>query len=166
LANSQLTDAQKALASAGRAYESVMNKEYAEGYDFDIGFQAVLGNNIKREIGFDATNLTLSENAVVVVKYTDANGNAKRLEVAATVNAQKHCVVSIDTLTAVEGSTPITCELRDGGVTIAKATYSVESYVHTVLKKCAIDDPRAVLASALMKYCDSAKAYFAPTETN
>ena len=164
LANSELTDAQKALASAGRAYTSVTQKEYAEGYDFDILFNVVLENNIRLKLGFDLRELELSDSAVAVVKYTDANGVAHRMELEVKNYKEDIFLVKVDSLMAVDASAVITCEIRDGGVTIAKATYSVESYAAGVIAKYqggnAEYEKKAVMAEALMKYCDSAKTYF------
>ena len=157
LSNADLTDEQRAWASEAREYQKNYQKTWTEGYENKISMatKVVLGNNIELQFGFIISEeIELSENARLVVTYIDHNGNAERKEFSVDNYKGRIVVASIDSLNALDAGIVITCSLIDGDMTYASVTNSVESYV------AGLSADKVGVGIALMKYCDSAVAYF------
>lgn len=160
LANMDLTDEQKAFASVARDYSDAMySKTYAEGYNFTIANTLILENNIQLKAGFDLRSLDLSEDAKIVMTYVNVKGITVTTELSLKDYDYKNEVtlITCDGLTARDADVQITFELVDGENVIAAFTNSVEGFVARLSET----SEKADVCTALMKYCDSAKAYFA-----
>lgn len=160
LANADLTDEQKAFASDAREYSDAMySKTYADGYDFTIANTLILENNIQLKAGFDLRSLDLSEDAKIVMTYVNVKGITVTTELSLKDYDYKNEVtlITCDGLTARDADVQITVELVDGENVIATFTNSVEGFVARLSET----SEKADVCTALMKYCDSAKAYFA-----
>ncbi len=159
LANADLTEEQQAYASDAREYsDAAYGKTFADGYDFKVGNTLSLEYNIQLKVGFDLRELTLSDSAKIIVSYVNYSGKTISKEVSLADYAYKTeiVIVSCDTLTAHEQATQVKFELVDGDNKIVTFTNSVESFT----ARLGADSEKVDICNALMKYCDSAKAYF------
>ena len=107
------------------------------------------------KFGIDLTKVELQNGANIKVVYTDSNG--KIVEQVQSFENYKNetCVVVVNTLTAVEAQTDVTCYVMDGETVIATVVYDVETYVARTQNQA-----NKIVGMAMMNYCDSAKAYF------
>ena len=159
LANSELTADQQAYATAKREYsDEVYNKYVADGYSFRVMGTLTLESNIQIKLGFDLSNVALSENAKIVVSYVAAKTGETITKVVnlSEVNTNEVVYVTCDTLTARDHNQAVTYEIIDGETTIFSYTTSVECFV----ARLAAGNEKVSICEALMKYCDSAEAYF------
>ena len=105
----------------------------------------------------DLKALDLGDDAKIVVSYVDNNGKTVTKTVALDDSYKTGIVyVTCDSLTALDRSAQVKFELIDGDNVIFTFTNSVESYV----ARLADGDVETDICGALMKYCDSAAAYF------
>ena len=157
LANKDLTDELKALATGARAYSGEMHsKTFAEGYSFTAANRLLLDNNIRLQAAFDLRALTLSENAKIRLSYVSSTGTSYVTEYAVADYDYKgdYIIISCDTLTPLDQNVKVSFEVIDGATTILTLTDSVEAYV----ARMGTGSLEAV-CTALMQYCDSVKVY-------
>ena len=159
LANADLTDEQKALASSAREYSADdYSKVYADGYSFQAGHTLTLEYNIQLKAGMDLRYTDLSDDAKIVISYVNYDGKTitKTVNLKDTDYKTNILYVSCDTLTARDAAAQVKFELIDGDAVIYTFTNSVESFT----ARSSASDSDLALCEALMKYCDSASAYF------
>lgn len=158
LANSELTDEHQAYASAAREYVEIGDTSCADGYAFNFFTNVVLDNNIQIMFAFQNLNsVEFSEDAKIVISYNDHDGNLVKNELAIS-EAQiegSFIIVTVDSFSALDSSALVTCELVEGETVIASVSDSVEGYVARIT-----DESMIKVGTAMMKYCDSAYAYF------
>ena len=159
LANADLTDEQKALASSAREYSADdYSKVYADGYSFQAGHTLTLEYNIQLKAGMDLRYTDISDDAKIVISYVNYEGKTitKTVNLKDTDYKTNILYVSCDTLTARDAAAQVKFELIDGDAVIYTFTNSVESFT----ARSSASDRDLALCEALMKYCDSASAYF------
>ena len=159
LANADLTDEQKALASSVREYSADdYSKVYADGYSFQAGHTLTLEYNIQLKAGMDLRYTDISDDAKIVISYVNYEGKTitKTVNLKDTDYKTNILYVSCDTLTARDAAAQVKFELIDGDAVIYTFTNSVESFT----ARSSASDSDLALCEALMKYCDSASAYF------
>ena len=157
LVNSGIEEYQQ-FASEARTYNSVKDKTSVQGVK--INQTLTLENKVNVTFRFVvADSVALSENAKFTVVYT-ATGEEIPMDEGVEVidNGNGEFYVYVTALSAKEADKAITCTLVDGGETLGTVTYSIESYAAS---KAGADDANGRTALAMMKYCDSAKKYFA-----
>lgn len=151
LANAGLTDAQKAWASADRAFVSVEDHEY----------ETIYGSSVT----WIGAGLSLSESIAVRFEFTAESTEGMLAEITCgdTTWTVSDFATSADgndmflaRINAAYMSEPIYVKLyRDGAVISDTVCYSIESYAKTF----EADEKLANLVKAMMKYGDSARNY-------
>jgi len=147
LANSLLTDTQKAWASTG---VKELNSYLVKGTNY-MGTRLVLESRIQLQVAFKG----MTRSMYAIYTYTDNNGKAQSVRVegadfvdVGVLGVEMSALVYADARNVVE----ITVYNADGTV-YGTATDSIEGYA-----KRNVTDPDDVVM-ALMKFADSAKAY-------
>ena len=157
LANADLTDEQKAYASEAREYsDEAYEKVYADGYAFSAGHTLSLEYNVQLKLGMDIRALDLSDDAKIVVSYVAYNGKTVTKTVSVEGYKSGIIYVTCDTLTAMDREAQVKFELIDGENVIFTFANSVEGYT----ARLGAESNESDICGALMKYCDSAVAYF------
>jgi len=149
LANNQLTDEQKALATVTTSYEDTRVK----GANY-IASNLNLVSNIELMMAFK--NVTPDMRAVIT--YTNHYNKEQTYEIPGSAFELNNgtYVVYIDTLVVADGRQDVTCRIYDGDTVVAEGTDSIESYVARGIGANK-NDP---LGEMIMKFSDSAYAYF------
>ena len=155
LANAELTDAQKGLASDEREYSDEM---YSTNAEFNVANTLSLEYNIQLKVGIDLRGVTVQDGAKIVVSYVDYEGHTITKEVSLSEYnyATEVVIVTCDTLTALDAKAQVSFELVNGEDKVLVFSNSVESFT----ARLSADNAKVDICTALMKYCDSAKAYF------
>ena len=157
LVNADLTEEQQAFASEAREYSGeAYEKVYADGYAFTARHTLTLEYNIQLKLGMDLRALDLGDDAKIVVSYVDVNGNTVTKTVSVENYKSAPVYVSCDTLTAIDREAQVKFELIDGENVIFTFANSVEGYT----ARLEAESEETSICGALMKYCDSAVAYF------
>lgn len=148
LANSQLTEEQKALAT-----ETVAYTDYRQKGDNYVGSTLFLENNLMLNLYFN----NIDPSMTAYVTYEDHYGEAQQIVIPGSDfvyrTAEGIYGVSINTLMVADGRQLVQVEVKDAsGNLVASASDSVESYVARTAGK-------HELYIAIMKFVDSAYAY-------
>ena len=156
LANATLTDAHKAFATT--TTPSISNDAYNKGTTgYFAGTIATLADNLKLNLFFNKNLLQQRENVQFAIKYTNYRGES----VSYTVNGTDAIVdgsylkLSVPVV-ASDIRTKISCEIYIDGVLVDTVTHSIEAYCYSLIKSGKEID----ICESIMKYGDSAKAYF------
>ncbi|MBQ8884778.1 MAG: hypothetical protein IJY62_00165 [Clostridia bacterium] len=167
LVNADLTAEQQALATAGEVSVSdnsavtVLNGATAQ----IVGKSIVFNDSVEVKLYMDLSGVANRANVTVKVTYTDAMGEEQTVEKAASEfvydSATGYYTVKLDGLNAAEMRVVFEATVFDGTTAISDTiSYSVETYVYNRLN-ASTDEAFKALIRELIKYSDSAKAYFA-----
>ena len=146
LANAMLTDDQKAIATSDTTYTDTHTG--SENY---FASNLLLESNIKLMFAFR----NVDESMKAVITFTNHYGKEKELVVNGS-EFQKNgsfYVVTVQELVVSDCRQDVTCRIYDGDEVVAEVTDSVASYA-------ARKGMDSVLFEMLMKFSDSAYAYF------
>lgn len=154
LANSTLTDAQKAYATASLNWADYENNQVkGAGY---MGTTLALENKIVLGIFFNEIAEIESDGLKAVVSYTDHSGNEVSYEVEEwdfNTDLTGFYGIMVDTLVAADVFTVVNVEIYDGETLVASCADSIESYL--VRQSATLGD----IYVALMKYVVAAYNY-------
>ena len=146
LANSQLTDAQKA---AGTQTTPTMTNNVVKGTNY-TGSRFILSSSIQVQIGFKG----LKDTMYAIYAYTNNNGEKKEVRIEGT-----DFVTSGSSKIGVELSELVYADARTQvEITVYNANGTVYGYAEDSIESCCVRS-NGDLYVALMKFADSAKAY-------
>ena len=169
LANSKLTEAQKAYGTASETAVPDDNDQILSvtgATEYYYGDTLNLGTDIRMKIFFQ--NLTPEQLASISAKVTFTNheGEAYELTYAASDFAKygdtDYYVIGIDKLVAADANTVVTCVVMIDGETTLTIENSINDYLY---RAYSYDTENQSIYHAVYYYCDSANAYFHPTTT-
>ena len=157
LVNADLTDTQKAWATADRTLVSVKDANYATVGSPSATWRGVglnLIDGIQIRVKFYATDVT-----GMSVYFEDEDGHSKTVSTFTNVPGEKNCHYAFLTgLNAYQISTPITATVKNGGNAVSNTLrYSIESYAFDA--QGITDGNLDNLVRAMVRYGDSAKVY-------
>ncbi len=169
LANSKLTEAQKAYGTASETAVPDDNDQILSvtgATEYYYGDTLNLGTDIRMKIFFQ--DLTPEQLASISAKVTFTNheGEAYELTYAASDFAKygdkDYYVIGIDKLVAADANTVVTCVVMIDGETTLTIENSINDYLY---RAYSYDTENQSIYHAVYYYCDSANAYFHPTTT-
>jgi predicted SnoaL-like aldol condensation-catalyzing enzyme len=147
LANSRLTDAQKAYAT-----ESVVMNDYREKGDNYYGSNLELGNEIVLGLYFK----NVDETMYAMITYTDHYGKAQSVRVEGSDFLKSGALyrIPVKSLVIADARKNVTCTVYAAdGTVVGSCVDSVESYIARMSETGA-------LYEAIMKFADSAYKHF------
>ena len=147
LANSKLSDAQKAFATETVEFKNEMTFEGEGKYVANVKMMS----NIQFMMGFSGIDQTMK----AVITFNDWTGKAHEITINGTefVKNGGYYTFTIEETVIADGRLPITCEIFDSnGNSVAKVVDSIASYADRTTQT-------PELYEAIMKFSDSALAY-------
>ncbi len=169
LANSKLTEAQKAYGTASETAVPDDNDQILSvtgATEYYYGDTLNLGTDIRMKIFFQ--DLTPEQLASISAKVTFTNHEGEAYELTydasdfAKYGDKDYYVIGIDKLVAADANTVVTCVVMIDGETTLTIENSINDYLY---RAYSYDTKNQSIYHAVYYYCDSANAYFHPTTT-
>ena len=167
LANSGLTDAQKALATQlPSTFESVKNVQPLSGSTATFKTVALSLLNTVDFITYVAFTNTPGNNVVAELSYPTVEGGTavvkKKIKDCEYEEGKGRYRIVFDAIPSLYFKTPFTVVVKDNGKQISPTlTYSYESYVKAIVEGSDYSTEMKDLARCMLAYGEAANSYFA-----
>jgi len=167
LVNGELTAEEAALGTA----EAPTLVSHAGVTEIATTTANIAGNTLQLENSIEVNYyLTINEgqsldNLKLVISYTSKNeGNpviTRTIPASSFTRNGNYYVAKLDSIESRDASCVITAAVYDGDQQISHArTYSIETYAYNTLNSTTAKQTLKTLVTEMMKYCNSADAYF------
>lgn len=163
LANADLTDAQKKYGTQTDAVISETMKSIQDTSEVTFaGASVTAETTLYLSFYFEGITAQSVSNFKAVITYTDHYGTSKTRNIAGSsfVSKSGYYGPRLTGLAIADGRQIVNCKIYNGNTLVAEAEASVEGYAAQTIKTNSDDVNLVNVCKTLMKFVDSAKAYF------